>query len=81
MKNIQNEPVQSRVTQILKERGTTKAFIARKAGYKEDTFRKMLRGAYNMTVRDIIRIASALDVEVAALFETPEPACPERRVQ
>ena len=66
-----NEPVPGNLRRILKSKGLKQCAVAQKAGLKAHDLMDMLRGRRIIYARNILALASALDVSVAELFQSP----------
>lgn len=65
-----NAMVPGNVARLIDERGMKQCAVAERAGFSKTAFSDMLNGRRIIKVCDIVAIAEALDVEVAALYET-----------
>ena len=67
-----NEPVPGNLRRILKSKGLKQCAVAQQVGMKAHDLTDMLRGRRIIYARDIAALASALDVSVAELFQSPD---------
>ena len=58
-----NAPVSDNIARILNEKGLKQAAVAKKAGYSRQVFCNIVNDYRNILPQDIMRIASALEVE------------------
>ena len=58
---------------IIQDKGLRQRFVANKAGYNEKTFSNMLNDRKIIADYDIVKIATALEVEANELFKPPVP--------
>ncbi len=66
---VSNAMVPENIVRIINERGMKQRAVAHRAGFTEQQFSDMLNGRKIIKVCDIMAIAEALDVEVAALYK------------
>lgn len=62
--------VADNLSKIIKEKCLKQCVVAEKAGYSKQQFTDMLKGRKRIKETDILRLASALDVDVSALLKT-----------
>lgn len=60
-----------RIQELRRARGETQESLADRLGMLPSNYARIEQGRTNPTVETLHRIATALDVEVAALFEQP----------
>lgn len=65
-----NEPVASRIREIIREKGFRHETIAKRSGLNKQQFSYLLNGRRTIKPCDIVAIAEALGVDVSKLFET-----------
>ena len=65
---INNRPVSDNILRIISERGYKQSAVARKAGYSRQVFCNIVNDYRNILPQDIMRIASALEVEPIELL-------------
>ena len=63
-----NAPVSDNIARILNEKGLKQAAVAKKAGYSMQVFCNIVNDYRNILPQDIMRIASALEVEPIELL-------------
>lgn len=64
-----NSIVAPNVKEIIKEKCLKQSAVARKAGYSEQQFSSMMNGRKIIKDIDILKIATALNVDVNQLFK------------
>ncbi len=62
-----------RIAELRAAQGLTQAELAARAEVSLQYIARVEQGGANLTVRSLVRFAALLDVDVAALFVTPEP--------
>lgn len=67
-----NSIVAPNVKEIIKEKCLKQSAVARKAGYSEQQFSSMMNGRKIIKDIDILKIATALNVDVNQLFRKRE---------
>ncbi len=67
-----NSIVAPNVKEIIKEKCLKQSAVARKAGYSEQQFSSMMNGRKIIKDTDILKIATALNVDVNQLFRKRE---------
>lgn len=67
-----NSIVAQNVKEIIKEKCLKQSVVARKAGYSEQQFSSMMNGRKIIKDIDILKIATALNVDVNQLFKKRE---------
>ena len=63
-----NAPVSDNIARILNEKGLKQSAVAKKAGYSRQVFCNIVNDYRNILPQDIMRIASALEVEPIELL-------------
>lgn len=67
-----NSIVAPNVKEIIKEKCLKQSAVAKKAGYSEQQFSSMMNGRKIIKDIDILKIATALNVDVNQLFKKGE---------
>ena len=62
--------VADNLSNIIKEKCLKQCTVAQKAGYSKQQLTDMLKGRKRIKETDILRLASALDVDVSVLLKT-----------
>jgi len=65
-----------RIKQVAKEKGVTIASVAKKMGVAPPSLSRVVAGG-NTTIENLQKIADALDVPIAELFEKSAESCIE----
>ena len=63
-----NSPVAENIARIIAEKGLKQVHVSEKAGYSAHGLSDMLNGRKLIKVRDLVRIAAALDVDAKCLL-------------
>ncbi len=66
------ELVGRRISELRTKAGLTQAEVAEKLGSTISNYQRIEHGLQNLTIRMLVKVAGAIGVATASLFETPQ---------
>ena len=63
-----NAPAADNILKLIEKKGLKQVYVAEKAGYKAQELNDMLNGRRLIKVRDITRLALALDADINEIY-------------